>query len=56
METGDLQPMPAAEDEGVESDWPVATFSAGKSYGLLIETDDGNNTVWRTDIPVSVSP
>jgi hypothetical protein len=56
MEGGDLRPMPPKGDEGVNSDWPVATFAAGKSYGLLIETDDGNNTVWRTDIPVSSSP
>lgn len=54
MESGDLQTMPAAEDEGVETDWPVATFASGQTYGLLIETDDGNNTIWRTNIPTSV--
>ena len=29
MESWDLQPMPAAEDDGVETDWPVATLASG---------------------------
>lgn len=55
MESGDLRPMPPSGDEGLDSDWPVATFASGRTYHLLIETDEGNNTVWRTDIPVSAT-
>jgi hypothetical protein len=49
--SGDLRPMPPDDDEATSETWPVAGFEKGKSYTLLIETDDGGNTVWRTNIP-----
>jgi hypothetical protein len=56
MANGDLRAMPLAGTEGVSADWPVATFASGKTHHLLIETDDGNNTVWRHNIPVAADP
>lgn len=52
MASGDLRPMPPEDDEATSETWPVAGFEKGKSYTLLIETDDGGNTVWRTNLPI----
>jgi hypothetical protein len=49
-EAGNLRAMPAEED-GLDEDWPVLAFAAGKRYQLLLETDEANLTVWRTDVP-----
>lgn len=49
-EAGNLEAMPA-ETDGLDEEWPVMAFAKGKSYQLLVETDEGNNTIWRTNIP-----
>jgi len=52
LASGDLRPMPPDDEEATSEDWPVVGFEKGKSYTLLIETDDGGLTVWRTDLEV----
>lgn len=49
--TGDLKPMPGGI-EAENSTWPVVVFAKGKSYQLVVETDEGNHTKWTHNIPV----
>jgi hypothetical protein len=51
---GDVRAMPGSnEEEGSEEVWPVVTLEKGKTYQLLIRTNDGGHTVWATDMPHS---
>lgn len=56
LPNGDLVPMPLEKIEDTDAEWPVATFTKGKTYQILIETDIGNHTVWQHNIPVTASP
>jgi hypothetical protein len=51
---GDLRAMPGAtEEEGSQEVWPIVTLEKGRTYQLLIRTNDGGHTVWTTNLPVS---
>lgn len=52
MDNGDLRAMPPSQGELEDAAWPVVVLAKGKVYLVLIETDDGNNTVWRTNLPL----
>lgn len=52
LESGDLRPMPPKADEATDSEWPVVVMAKGKTYTLLIETNDGGLTVWRSNLPL----
>lgn len=53
LESGDLFPMPSSiDEEGTQEDWPVVSLAKGKSYTILIGTNDGGITTWRTNLPV----
>ena len=50
-EGGDFRSMPPDTLEETNSaDWPVAVFEKNEAYRLLIYTDEGNATVWRSDL------
>lgn len=49
--TGEIRTMPP-RTEAEDPDWPVVKFAKGETYQLLVETDAGNNTVWKYNIPV----
>lgn len=52
MSNGELRAMPPTLVEASEAQWPVANLVKGKEYRITIDTDEGNQTVWRHNIPL----
>lgn len=48
---GTFKYMPDSTAEGGSQDWPTVLLSKDIRYQIVLETDQGGNTLWRHDVP-----